>query len=76
LRWYFAISLLVALALPLMALAASAVGGTSATEAAGIILGYEAWWAIILWIPLTAISLIVCFLLWATKFLPWVEQNS
>ena len=75
LRWYFATSLLVALALPIIALVAGALGGTSATDAAVIILGYELWWAILFWTPLTAISLVVCFLLWATGFLPWVERT-
>lgn len=76
LRWYFVTSLLVALTLPLIALAAGALGGTSATEAALTVLGYEGWWAIIFWIPLTAISIVVCFLLWVTRFLPWVDRHA
>jgi formate-dependent nitrite reductase membrane component NrfD len=73
---YFGVSLLVALALALMALISGALFGTSASDAAVTVLGYEGWWALLFWIPLTAISLQVCVAVWATRFLPWVEQDS
>ena len=64
------------MALPLIAVVVALIAGIDLTAALGPVAEIEFWWGIVLWLPLTAIGLLVCLVVRAIKFLPWAAQDT
>jgi hypothetical protein len=76
LRWWFTASVTIAVALPVIAIVGALVAGVSLSAALAPIAEIEFWWGTFLWLPLTAIGLLVGLIVRATRFLPWVTPDT
>ena len=76
LRWWFTASVTIAVALPVIAIVVALVAGVSLSGALTPVAEIGFWWGIFLWLPLTAIGLLVGLVVRATRFLPWVTPDT
>jgi hypothetical protein len=76
LRWWFTASITVAVIIPVIAIVVALVAGISLSAALAPVAEIEFWWGIFVWLPLSAISLLVCLIARATRFLPWVTPDT
>jgi hypothetical protein len=76
LRWWLTASVAIAVALPVIAIVVALVARVSLSATLAPVAEIEFWWGIFLWLPLTAIGLLVGLIVRATRFLPWVTPDT